>query len=919
MGMLQLSDIVAWPEGMNLQAKPWALEPTQARYLQDILLDKEEVAYQRGPIIPATSPTLPTFATRAIGIVSTQDPEDAWRIGVLTGDSTHAYLQALSQDFTSATQLTYDVGGSLFFKDTLAYRYATSPHMKGGVIIGTQPWGERRTQTGVAHWGGASLASYNTGTIEVAQDGTAVTGNSTAWDDGVNIEPGMFLYAVVDIATSSGKQYLGEIKTVNSATSLTLVEGSFFEVDNGGAGRSYVIKSVRPLDRRVSKGQITCTGSDDVVNGSGTKFKRQNLDAGGPWAIFRADDMKYVGKVSSVASDIQLTLTANANVTCNKEEFVAIDLTGDRSVNVTNANDFGFITAYHANRQWYANNPYSSKNKPHNESRVTFSRYFDPEATDDTYDGDHIFIPSAKPPLRAITGMWSTPSCLLVTKLNETWGIFGTSEADFAPRKLHDDGAFSPMTFQEWNGGVIWAGEKGIWFFDGNEVYSLIDDRVGDWYQKAVENTLARSYPAYSMLYKNCYILHIPDADPPYAPDTSANDDNSSEGGSQDYLTLCIQLDRRAVTSLTNLSFLGGVKSPNEELQGTVFVVNHYDTTTPFAFNAAKLCRASDLFTDDLGMDTVNTRNLPQAAGDYRGPDIFIESGRYDFGTPQVKKRIKQLMGNFWIESVDGDYIVDGNLDPTVTFGDQVVGPTPYAAADNYKFASKFTLSSDIALENGYARMDGSGGGVGTQVVKMLVYSDNAGSPDALLATSDAVTIAAGAAQAVSTFTFSPTVALTADDYWLCLHFGATANVIRMITKTAGSGVNMYYNFDTYVGGGADPFGANSTYDSGINMYAAGATPGGATDYANNYLNFATMVGLNDVAVTSNGKWRLTRTKNSTGSAFVEGFQNRRVKFNKKSQFLGFKIWPSATNTGFQKIVFGAMALAYKDKRPGQV
>ena len=752
MGMLELQDLVAWPEGMNLQAKPWAIEPTQARYLQDILLDKEEVAYMRGPIIPGTNPTFPTFATKAIGIVSTQDPNDIWRIGVLTGDTTHAYLQALNTAYTSATQLTFDVGGTLFFKDTKDYRYATSPYMKGGVLIGTQPWGEKRTQTGLAHWGGGSKNAYTGGTnISCSQDGTRITGVGTSFSS--QVEPGMFVYSVVDIATSSGKQYIGQVATVVDDTKIDLVEGALFALTNR---TNYRFQSIRPLDRRVSKGQITCTTSGKVVNGSGTKFKRQNLDSGGPWALFRADDMKYIGKVDTVESDIQLHTVANANVTCNKEEFVAIDLTGDRSVNVGSASDFGFITAFHANRQWYANNPYSSRNMPHNESRVSFSRYFDPEAVDRTADGDHIFIPNSTPPLHSITGLWSTPSCLLVTKQNETWGIFGTSEADFAPRKLHYDGAFSPMTFQEWNGGVLWAGEKGIWFFDGNEVYPMIDDRIGDWYQRAVENTAANTYPAYSMLYKNCYLLFIPDADPPYAPDTTANDDNSSSGGSTNYLTICLQLDRRAVSVLTNLAFMGGVKSTLEESQGTVFVVNHYNTTTPFAFNASKLCRASDLFNDDLGPDTVNTGHNAMTAGDHRGPSIFIESGRYDMNSPQVKKRVKQLMGNFWIESVDGDYITLGN------------------------------------------------------------------------------------------------------------------------------------------------------------------TGDGATDYDNNYLNFATIVGLNDVAVTSNGKWRLTRVKNTQGN-WVAGFQNRRVKFNKKTQFLGFKIWPSATNTGFQKIVFGAMALAFKSKRPGQV
>lgn len=748
MGMLQLSDLVAWPEGMNLQVKPWAIEPTQARYLQDILLDKEEVAYMRGPVRAGLTPTLPSIADKSIGIVATQDPQDVWRVGVLAGDAANSRLYALNTAFTSATSLTFDIGGTLFFDPAKTYRYSTAPHMKGGVIIGVQPWTAKKTQTGVAHWGGGAKAAVTGTDLTVTQNGTTVDATGTHnWD--TLVEPGMFLYAVVDIATGQGKQYIGQVKSVTDQNTLVLVEGALFAV----SGRNYTIRSIRPLDRRASAGRITCTSSSAVVDGTGTKFDKMNLGAGA-WAIFRADDMKYVGKITSVATDTRLTLTANANATCNKDEFVAIDLSGDRSVNVTGVGDFGWIVAFHQGRQWYAASPYSNKNKPFNESRVTFSKYFDPEATDDTVDGDHIFIPNTKPPLRSITGMRSTPSCLLVTKETETWGIFGTSEADFAPRWLHNDGAFGPMVFQDWNGGVVWAGEKGIWFFDGNEVYPLIDDRAGDWYTKAVEKSGMQTYPAYSMIYKGNYFLYIPQADPPYGPDTTANDDNSSEGGSVDYLCLCVNLERRALSTITNLAFLGAVSSPLEEAQGTIYLVNHCNTTTPFAFNSTKLCRASDLFTDNLGPDTLNTQT--RTARNNIGPSIFIESGRYDVGTPQVKKRFKQLMGNFWIQSVDGNYVALGN------------------------------------------------------------------------------------------------------------------------------------------------------------------TGAGATDYSNNYLNLATMVGLNDVAVTSNGKWRLTRAKNASDT-FVAAFQNRRVKFNKKSQFLGFKIWPSATNTGFQKIVFGAMALAYKDKRPGQV
>ena len=96
-----------------------------------------------------------------------------------------------------------------------------------------------------------------------------------------------------------------------------------------------------------------------------------------------------------------------------------------------------------------------------------------------------------------------------------------------------------------------------------------------------------------------------------------------------------------------------------------------------------------------------------------------------------------------------------------------------------------------------------------------------------------------------------------------------------------------------------------------------GLTGAGQTDYDANYLSFATMVGFNELSVTSGGKWRLTRAANSSG-AWKAAFQNKRLKFNKRSTHVGFKIQQS-NKTGIKTLRIGPSALAYREMRPGRV
>lgn len=745
-------DLLAFPEGMNQQAKPWAIPDSQARWLEDVLLDRENQITRRGPIKPMTGwPT--SMTTKGIGLVQTDDPSYRWKVAVLHGTSSSSSMGILNTDYTSLNTVKWDEASpqTVFFDPTKRYKLATSVHPRGGALIGVQNFAGKQGQTSLGHWGGGTLDNSSGSSLTVAQDSTSVTGaSSPAWL--TTAEPGMFLYATCDVATGSGKNYIGQVKSVESNTALTLVEGSLFAV----TARGWSIRAVRPLDRRVAKGTITVNASGDtpkILSGALTKFKRQGLGSG-VWTVFRADDMKYIGKVDTVESDIQLHLVGDALVSCNKDEYIAINMVGDLLKKTVDAGDFGWITGQFAGRCWYANNPYSNKSQPFSAARVWFSDIFDPEALDHTSDGDHILIPSTKPPIKPITAMVGLPTCLAVFKEDEVYGIFGTDESNFSLRKIDcPDGALNPMVLQRYQDGVVFAGAHGIWFFDGNECFDITEDRMQDWYEKAMEGAQSRTYGAWSMLYKNTYFLYADKATPPTGPDRSDNQTNAEGGTTADHLALAIDLNRRAFSTLTNFSFQGAVMSPDEENQGTIFLVNKHADSTPWALTGARFCAASDLFYSD-GLDTITT-DLRNKSATQLGPDLFIESKRYDMAEPQLKKRIKQLQMQYRLDTVSGDFI---------------------------------TL---------------------------------------------------------------------------------------------------------------------------------GLTGAGQTDYDANYLKFATMVGFNELATVSGGKWHPTRASNGTGT-WKAAFQNKKLKFNKRSTHLGFKIW-QVNKTGIKSVRIGPMALGYKKMRPGRV
>ena len=150
------------------------------------------------------------------------------------------------------------------------------------------------------------------------------------------------------------------------------------------------------------------------------------------------------------------------------------------------------------------------------------------------------------------------------------------------------------------------------------------------------------------------------------------------------------------------------------------------------------------------------------------------------------------------------------------TFGRTNTGNTNGGLSGNYKWASKFTCNDtgQVIKISLYVTAD-----TGIWTGKAAIYSDNAGTPNALLGTSNAVT--------VNTigwwdFLFSVPIPVTSTSvYWLAIISG---DLMSYGVSTAVS--NFCYNADTYTDGFSDPFGAKTDVAYEACIYATGVTGG---------------------------------------------------------------------------------------------
>lgn len=624
------------PQGMNVALPPQEIDDTGARYLQDILLDKPGILRRRGPL---TNPEgFPSTAFPGSGLVFTLDPQGNNRLAVLNGDATHGQVSFLNALF-SAVNANYTWNGFLpSAPPNNPYPLVDAKSaLTDGVWIGTSTRYDANNPTqSLALWRGGIYSDYTTGTVTFTRGSAAVTGAGTAWT--TNASPGMFLFASTDDGNTL--TYIGVVLSINSDTSITLGAVAPYPA----TAKAYKLTSLRGFYPRIVTGRVTTTTSSAVVTGANTKFTTQ-IVGGGVYNLYRAADLAWVGKVTSVTNNTSLTLTSNAALALNNEDYILLRADGDWTVTTLSSNQkMGFLNAVYAERNWFANNGqnYNLTN------RVYFSETTDPEDVDTSaFDGNYINVASTNGVNAPITGLCPAYNALLVFKENETFGIYGNTTDTFNVQKLEDDGALSAGSIQAYGGGVLWAGRTGIFFYDGVQTTNIVAGTLGNWYKDLVRVIDPTKFRMWSMIARDHYLLFLEFCNPtvPVVKGTTSSSPTA--------ITIAINLVSKAPTIFTNVHIRGGVQMPASTGLETVFLAN--------SSTAGQIFSSTHLF-NDTGNDVFI------CDGGTAGPDFYLETKKYNGGDSMILKLWTELLMNY---ECAGDHL---NVDVVLGLND--VGST---------------------------------------------------------------------------------------------------------------------------------------------------------------------------------------------------------------------------------------------------
>jgi len=146
------------------------------------------------------------------------------------------------------------------------------------------------------------------------------------------------------------------------------------------------------------------------------------------------------------------------------------------------------------------------------------------------------------------------------------------------------------------------------------------------------------------------------------------------------------------------------------------------------------------------------------------------------------------------------------------------------ALSASKKRASRFSFASGSAsVTSIQAYIDGRGATSGSQSVRAVIYSNNStGLPSTLLASTNTVTIIAGQAAQLVTFSFSSPVQLAAGSYWLGLHSGGTTAVARYAASTVSNALRFNTKSDAYSDGASSTFGSADLDNKQMSIAAMG-------------------------------------------------------------------------------------------------
>ncbi len=154
---------------------------------------------------------------------------------------------------------------------------------------------------------------------------------------------------------------------------------------------------------------------------------------------------------------------------------------------------------------------------------------------------------------------------------------------------------------------------------------------------------------------------------------------------------------------------------------------------------------------------------------------------------------------------------------PPSTFGKTSVGGSSDSFLADRKRVNRYALSAAGSLSKLSIYLAPTGTS-GQQLLKGLVYADNAGAPGALLGSTEALTFKSTNAAGWYALTFATPLKLSAGNYWIGAVTGASSNVAGFrYDNVAGA---RDYNANTYTSGPSNPFGTPSADGEQTSLYA---------------------------------------------------------------------------------------------------
>ena len=647
---IDLEPLPAPIDGINQKDDPEHIADTEALWLQDAILDTPGRIRRRGPLTDVgwDSGNANSPVSAQVSVSGAETEYVCLLCQKTIGNGVAVGLAVNVPGFGSSNDILLTAEGSSAFPAIYGWQSVD----KNGRILNTwtskldvHAGASEAAHTNAFWYSGSSTNAVTPSGTPVVGSGkgtTAVTGGS-AFDS--ELVPGTYLYNKV----SSVQAFIGVIKSIESASALTLEKGA--QAVHGGTG-NMIGYATKPFMLKHGKGRITTNTTSDIVQGVGTKFLGAigSVYADTEWELYRRSDGVLIGAVESsgIKSNVKLVLTGNAAIGMVNEEYIAVPSLKDAAVGMLSVDVAtqvmpGVVTTPWRGRFWYMNSPNVERLQLFNDydltSRVMFSSLDDPEDLDWSQDGDWFDLASniaGNDPILAAQG---TDRALLIFKREEVVAVTGRTPSEFTPDVVLNDGLLHPSAVAPYKEGCVWAGKNDVYYFNGETIEGLVKKQLGDSWSKLVQNIVASDAnvhydkAAVVVVERDHAFIYLDNADPERDVVKVASAENLNQ------LTLVVNLLTGAISTWKNAAFRDSF-SFNTSTGRKSYVVG-YDTANGVAGGDPLVIDIDAAFTGTGAEDSDFMEGMA------KGPDFYWETKRWSGPSEFLKKRVKRLRQQF--------------------------------------------------------------------------------------------------------------------------------------------------------------------------------------------------------------------------------------------------------------------------------